>query len=130
MVQPLACVPVTDQGVGVVRAGGGPQTSMTFPLTAPPAAALLSKTLPLDQMSPVTKGLEAPWTVSDAAVPLQVPGLRVWMAAPFVPALRATAVPAAEILMVCPEPTPCIIPTAFTFATATPKLPPALPLFY
>src|SRR5260370_42024004 len=111
MVQPLACVPVTDQGVGVVRAGGGPQTSMTFPLTAPPAAALLSKTLPLDQMSPVTKVLEAPWKVSDAAVPLQVPGLRVWMAAPFVPALRATAVAAAEILMVCPELSPWMIAT-------------------
>ena len=54
MVHPFAWVPLTVHGVGVVSAGVDPQMSMTLPLTDPPAAALLSKTLPFDQMSPVT----------------------------------------------------------------------------
>src|SRR5450759_1324192 len=105
MVEPLAWVPVTDQGGGVVSAGGVPQTSITLPFTEPPLAALLSKTLPFDQMSPVTKVLEVPWNVSDwPPFPPQPSGARVRIAAPLVPALRATAVAAAPTVTVGPEP--------------------------
>src|SRR5207245_11721337 len=113
MVQPLTWAPVTVQGLGVVRAGGAPQTSTTFPLTVPPAAALLSRMLPFDQTSPVTVVVELPWKVSDAAVPLQLPGLRVWIAAPLVPVPRARAGAVAPIVIVAPYPRTCIkvIPT-------------------
>src|SRR2546428_7107236 len=122
MVQPLACVPVTVQGVGVVRAGGVPQMSITLPLTEPPATALLSKMLPFDQMSPVTNVLELPWKVKDwPAFPPQPAGARVWMAAPLVPALRATAVAAADTLMVCPEPSTAMIATGIEGGTGTAK---------
>src|SRR5712664_1797622 len=112
MVQPFVCAPVTVHGVGVIRAGGVPQMSMTLPLMDPPAAALLSKTLPFDQTSPVTKVLEEPWKVSDwPPLPPQPAGARVWIAAPLVPALRATAVAIAEMLMVVEEPSTCMIAT-------------------
>src|SRR5450759_2664802 len=103
MVQPLAWLPVTVHGVGVPRAGGVPQVLITLPLTEPPALALWSRMLPFDQMSPVTKVFEFPWKVIDAPAPLQVPGLRVRIAAPLVPALRATAVAAAPTVTVGPE---------------------------
>src|SRR5207245_4011593 len=126
MVQPLAWVPDTVHGVGVVRAGCEPQMSITLPLTEPPAEALLSKTLPFDQMSPVTYVLEEPWNVSDwPPLPPQPAGANVWMAAPLVPALRATAVAAAEALIDCPEPSTCMIATGIEGVAVSAKLTPA-----
>src|SRR4029077_1019722 len=104
--------------------------SMTLPLTAPPAPALLSKMLPFDQMSPVTKVCEDPWKVNDwPPLPPQPDGLRVWMAAPLVPALRATAVAAADTLIVSPEPSTCMSATGIECVTVTAKLTPAIALF-
>src|SRR5438309_5972062 len=74
MFHPFTWAPVTVQGLGVFREGGAPQTSTTFPLTVPPAAALLSKMLPFDQTSPVSDVVELPWKVSDGPDPLQLPG--------------------------------------------------------
>src|SRR5437879_13191433 len=112
MVHALAGGAETVHGVGVVRARCDPEMSITLPLTEPPAEALLSKPLPFDQMSPVTYVLEEPWTVSDwPPLPPQPAGANVWMAAPLVPALRATAVAAAETLIDCPEPSTCMIAT-------------------
>src|SRR5260370_2660389 len=108
----LAWVQVTVHGAGVLRAGGVPQMSITLPFTEPPATALLSKMLPFDQISPVTKVFELPWNVSDwPAFPPQPAGARVRIAAPLVPALRATAVAAAAIVIVGPEPSTCMIAT-------------------
>src|SRR5438270_1179020 len=108
MFHPLTCAPVTVQGLGVFRAGGVPQTSTTLPLTVPPAAALLSKMLPFDHTSPVSVVVELPWKVSDGPAPLQLPGLRVWIAAPLVPVPRARAVAVAPIVIVAPYPKTCI----------------------
>ena len=111
MFQPLTWAPLTVHGLGVFSAGGAPHTSTTLPLTAPPAEALLSKMLPFDQTSPVTVVVELPWNVSDADAPLQLPGLRVWIAAPLVPVLRARAVAVAPTGMVDPNPSTCITVT-------------------
>ena len=111
MFQPLTWAPVTVQGVGVLSAGVVPQTLTTFPLTAPPAAALISRMLPFDHTSPVTWVVELPWNVNEVAVPLQLPGLKVWIAAPLVPVPRASAVAVAPIAIVGPEPSTCIIVT-------------------
>src|SRR6516162_9767252 len=104
MVQPSIWVPVTVHGfggLGVFRNGVAPHTATTFPLTTPPAAALLSNTFPFDQMSPVSNVVELPWNVSELpAAPPHPPGLRVWIAAPFVPVLRASAVAVAPMLIV------------------------------
>src|SRR5207245_10038958 len=109
MFQPLTWAPVTVQGVGVLSAGVVPQTLTTFPLTAPPAAALISRMLPFDNTSPVTWVVELPWNVNEVAVPLQLPGLRVWIAAPLVPVPRASAVAFAPIAIVGRAPSTCII---------------------
>jgi hypothetical protein len=84
--------------------------------------------LPLDQTSPVTFVVEVPVNVNDAPEPLQVPGLRVWMAAPLVPALRATAVAVALTLMVGPAPSTCIIATGIVPVPVTAKVTPAIDL--
>src|SRR5689334_532141 len=112
MFQPFACDPVTVHGVGVLRNGELGQIATTLPVTEPPAAALLSKTLPFDHMSPVTSVVELPWKVSE--LPPEPPhplGARVWIAAPFVPVLRASAVAVAPMLIVEPTPTTCITVT-------------------
>src|SRR6516225_7633496 len=112
MVHPSTCKPVTLQGVGVLRNGVAPQTATRLPLIDPPAAALWSKTFPFDQTSPVTSVVELPWNVSELPVPpLQLLGLSVWIAAPLVPVLRASAVAVAPMLIVGPAPTTCIIVT-------------------
>src|SRR2546421_7243470 len=126
MFQPLTCAPLTVQGVGVLRAGDAPQTSTTFPLTAPPAEALLSRMLPFDHTSPVTWVVELPWKVNDAAVPLQLPGLRVWIAAPLVPVPRASAVAVAPIAIVGPEPSTCIIVTPTWWVAVALNVTPAI----
>src|SRR3989442_11490022 len=104
MFQPLTWAPVTVQGVGVLSAGVVPQTLTTFPLTAPPAAALISRMPPFDRTSPVTWVVALPWNVNEVPAPLQLPGLRVCIAAPLAPAPRATAVPVAPIAIVGPHP--------------------------
>src|SRR2546426_9536017 len=97
MFQPLTWAPVTVQGVGVLSAGVVPQTLTRFPVTAPPAAALMSRMLPFDHTSPVTWGVELRLNVIEVAVPLQLLGLRVWTAAPLVLVPRAIALAVARM---------------------------------
>src|SRR6266550_3222409 len=129
MFQPLTWAPVTAQGLGVLSAGGAPHTSTTFPLTAPPAEALLSRMLPLDHTSPVTVVVELPWKVNDADVPLQLPGLSVWIAAPLVPLLRARAVAVAPIVIVGPNPRTCITVTPIPCEAVAVNVTPAIERF-
>src|SRR5712692_10692879 len=111
MLQPSTCDPVTVHGVGVVRNGALGQTATTLPATEPPAWALLSKTLPFDHMSPVTRVVELPWNVSEfPAPPAQPLGASVWIAAPLVPVLRARAVAVAPTV-IAPAPSTCITVT-------------------
>src|SRR2546427_4142113 len=73
--------------------------------------------------------LDGPLRVSDRSKwPPQPAGARVWIAAPLVPALRATAVATAEMLIVCPEPSTCMIDTGIEWVTVTAKLTPAIAL--
>ena len=121
---PLACDPVTLK-FGSADGGFGGQMSMTFPFTEP-AADPESLMLPLDQISPVMLVVEVPVNTNEGAEPLQLPGLSVWMAAPFCPLGRATAVAVAPIRIVWPIPRTCmnVMPTWCTAVTL--KLTPAI----
>src|SRR5579864_6681200 len=109
MFQPLAWAPLTVHGVGVVTNGGVPQTATRLPLIEPPAAALLSKTLPSDHTSPVTSDVELPWKVNELVPPPPHVGASVWIAAPFAPVTRASAVAVAPTVTVDANPSTCII---------------------
>src|SRR5947209_29195 len=106
MLNPLAWLPLTVK-LGSGTGGWLGQMSITLPFTAP-LAEPLSLMLPLDQMSPVTLVVEVPVNTSDCPLPLQLPGLRVWIAAPNVPAGRAIAVAVAPMGTVGPAPSTCI----------------------
>ena len=110
IVQPLARVPVTVK-LGSGEGGMFGQMSMALPSTVP-LACPLSVMLPLAQTSPVTEVVELPVNVKELPpLPPHPAGLNVWMAAPLVPALRATAVADAEIVNVGPAPRTCMIAT-------------------
>src|SRR5689334_2371523 len=112
MLKPFVWFPLIVQLFGVFRNGALGQIPMTLPLIDPAFALLLSKTEPLDHTSPVTIVVEVPWNVSELAPePEQPPGLNVWMAAPLMPRLRATAVAVAPIGMVLLDPRSCMIAT-------------------
>jgi hypothetical protein len=101
------------------------QTSTTFPLTEP-LATPLSVMLPFDQTSPVTVVVELPVKVSEFPEPLQFPGLRVWIAAPFVPGLRASAVAVAPTSIDDPNPSTCINVIATRCVAVAVKVTPAI----
>src|SRR5437899_1319078 len=99
--------------------------SMTFPFTEPRADPL-SPMLPSDQTSPVMFVVEVPVKTSDGPKPLQLPGLRVWIAAPFCPGGRATAVAVEPTRMVEPAPRTCMMVIPIRWVTVTVKLTPAI----
>src|SRR2546430_14781114 len=109
MLNPFACEPLT---LKLDSADGGyvGQMSITFPFTEPDAEPL-SEMLPFDQTSPVMLVVEVPVNVNEGAEPLQLPGLRVWIAAPYWPGGLATAVAVAPPPLGCPAPSPCMVVT-------------------
>src|SRR5438445_12171371 len=124
MLNPFACEPLT---LKLDSADGGyvGQMSITFPFTEPEAEPL-SEMLPFDQTSPVMLVVEVPVNVNEGAEPLQLPGLRVWIAAPYWPGGLATAVAVAPTRMVCPAPSTCMIVTPTWCTAVTRKLTPAM----
>src|SRR6266571_3850789 len=90
MLNPFACEPLT---LKLDSADGGyvGQMSITFPFTEPEAEPL-SVMLPFDQTSPVMLVVEVPVKDNEGAEPLQLPGLSVWIAAPYWPGGLGTAV--------------------------------------
>src|SRR5437773_10880748 len=104
MLNPFACEPLT---LKLDSADGGyvGQMSITFPFTEPEAEPL-SVMLPFDKTSPVMLGVEVPLKDNEGAEPLQLPGLGVWIAAPYWPGGLATAVGLAPTRMVGPLPSP------------------------
>ena len=95
-----------------------------------PLALLLSLMLPFAQTSPVMEAVDVPVKVSEfPPLPPQPAGLSVWMAAPFVPAFRASAVAIAPTWMVGPDPSTCMIATGMAPVPVTVKLIPAIDLF-
>src|SRR6266550_1568577 len=114
MLKPLACEPVTLK-FGSADGGYVGQMSITFPFTEPEA-----------EPSPVMLAFEVPVNVNEGAEPLQLPGLRVWISAPYWPGGLATAVAVAPTRMVCPAPSTCMIVTPTWWAAVTRKLTPAM----
>src|SRR5256884_9804210 len=102
MLNPFACEPLT---LKLDSADGGyvGQMSITFPFTEPEAEPL-SVMLPFDQTSPVMLVVEVPVKVNEGAEPLQLPGVRVWMAAPYWPGGLFTAVVVGAALLRWPVP--------------------------
>ena len=123
--QPLTWAPVTVK-LGKGEGGMLGQTPLTLPSTEP-LADPLSLMLPFDQTSPLTVVLELPLNVSEAAPPLHVPGLNVCMAAPFVPAFRATAVAVADTGIAGPLPSTCKTATGIEWPTLAVNVRPATP---
>src|SRR2546428_10531635 len=120
MLTPLACEPLT---LKLDSADGGyvGQMSITSPFTEPEAEPL-SEMLPFDQTSPVMLVVEVPVNVNEGAEPLQLPGLRVWIAAPYWPGCLATALAAAPTRIGSPSPSCCLIATPNWRTAVTPQL--------
>src|SRR2546423_15477364 len=120
MLKPLACEPLTLK-LGSADGGYVGQMSITFPFTEPEAEPL-SVMLPFDQTSPVMLVVEVPVKVNEGAEPLQLPGLRVWMAAPYWPGGLATAVAVGPPPLGLPAPRTGLVvtPTWWTATLPTP----------
>src|SRR5258708_5899865 len=125
MLNPFATDPETAK-FGNGLGGWLGQMSMTFPFTVPRACPL-SLMLSLAQMSPVTFVVDVPVNTSDCVgPPLQLPGLNVWIAAPYVPFGRATAVAVAPTFIVEPPPSTCMNVIATWWTPVTLNVTPAI----
>src|SRR5205823_7570030 len=122
--QPLTWAPVTAK-LGSGDGGAAGQMSVTLPSTEP-FARPLSVMLPFDHTSPLTVVVDEPVKVIELPpLPPQPAGLRVWIAAPLVPWLRATAEAVAAIAIELPAPATCMMVTGMRWLAVAVKLTPA-----
>src|SRR6266705_7043552 len=121
MFQPSTCDPETVHGDGRNGGAGFEQTPTALPVTEPselPPPAML----PFDHTSPTRLAVPLPVKVSE---PAHV-GLSVWIAAPFAPTCRASAVAVAPTVTYEPKPSTCIMAMPTEWLAVAVKVTPAI----